>query len=207
MKYCYNGNENRQICRNLLYKRSKKMAIGFRKSLFGFNTNDVINYIDKMHTAFQDKQTTLNNELEKLNGELSLSKENYDSLLKEKDEIAARLNEFEEKYAEIQRLSEVIGKLYLVAQANAKAIIERTSENSRITNEEISKNLIAIDEAQSSLSSLKEQLNKTSDGFMSEIDSLLSSLKDVKNQVEENIDAAKKSEEEFEAVFESLTEK
>ena len=103
------------------------MAIGFRKSLFGFNTNDVINYIDKMHTAFQDKQTTLNNELEKLNGELSLSKENYDSLLKEKDEIAAKLNEFEEKYAEIQRLSEVIGKLYLVAQANAKAIIERTS--------------------------------------------------------------------------------
>ena len=183
------------------------MAIGFRKCLFGFTTNDVINYIDKMHTAFQDKQTTLNNELEKLNGELSLSKENYDSLLKEKDEIAARLNEFEEKYAEIQRLSEVIGKLYLVAQANAKAIIERTSENSRITNEEISKNLIAIDEAQSSLSSLKEQLNKTSDGFMSEIDSLLSSLKDVKNQVEENIDAAKKSEEEFEAVFESLTEK
>ena len=183
------------------------MAIGFRKSLFGFNTNDVINYIDKMHTAFQDKQTTLNNELEKLNGELSLSKENYDSLLKEKDEIAAKLNEFEEKYAEIQRLSEVIGKLYLVAQANAKAIIERTSENSRITNEEISKNLIAIDEAQSSLAALKEQLNKTSDGFMSEIDSLLSSLKDVKNQVEENIDASKKSEEEFVAFFESLTEK
>lgn len=183
------------------------MAIGFRKSLFGFNTSDVVDYIDKMHSAFQDKQTLLNKELESLNGELSLSKENYDLLLKEKDEIAARLNEFEEKYAEIQRLSEVIGKLYLVAQANAKAIIERTSENSRITNEEISKNLIAIDEAQASLSSLKEQLNKTSDGFLSEIDSLLSSLKDVKNQVEENCQSAKLSEEEFEAVFESLTEK
>ncbi len=182
------------------------MAIGFRKSLFGFNTGDVINYIEKMHTSFQDKQTMLNNELEALNGELSLSKENYDLLLKEKDEIAAKLNEFEEKYAEIQRLSEVIGKLYLVAQANAKAIIERTSENSRITNEEISKNLIAIDEAQSSLSTLKEKLNKTSDGFLNEIDSLLNSLREVKNQVEENCEAAKLSEEEFQTVFESLTE-
>ena len=192
---------------NCYLKGAEKMAIGFRKSLFGFNTADVVDYIDKMHTAFQDKQTLLNKELESLNGELSLSKENYDLLLKEKDEIAARLNEFEEKYAEIQRLSEVIGKLYLVAQANAKAIIERTSENSRITNEEITKNLIAIDEAQSSLSSLKEQLNKTSDGFLNEIDSLLSSLKDVKNQVEENCQSAKLNEEEFEAVFESLTEK
>ncbi len=181
------------------------MAIGFRKSLFGFNTNDVINYIENMHNTFRDKQNKLSDELDNVSKELSLSKESYEVLSKEKDEIASKLNEFEEKYAEIQRLSDVIGKLYLVAQANAKAIIERTTENSRITNEEIGKNISAIDEAQSSLTSLKEQLNKTSDGFLSEIDSLLTSLDDIKNQVEENCAAAKRSEEEFAAVYESLT--
>lgn len=181
------------------------MAIGFRKSLFGFNTNDVINYIENMHNTFRDKQNKLSNELDNVSKELSLSKESYEVLSKEKDEIASKLNEFEEKYAEIQRLSDVIGKLYLVAQANAKAIIERTTENSRITNEEIGKNISAIDEAQSSLASLKEQLNKTSDGFLSEIDSLLTSLDDIKSQVEENCAAAKRSEEEFAAVYESLT--
>ena len=53
------------------------MTVGFRKSLFGFNQDDVINYIQKTHKSFS-QQT------EELAKELKLSKEDYDKLMQEK---------------------------------------------------------------------------------------------------------------------------
>ena len=92
---------------------------GFRRSLFGFNTDDVLEYIEKTHKSFSKKQDALNQKADSLAKDLELSKEQYDNLMAEKAIVDEKLNAFVEKYEEIEKLSENIGKLYLVAQANA----------------------------------------------------------------------------------------
>ena len=96
------------------------MAIGFRKSLFGFNTNDVINYIENMHNTFRDKQNKLSDELDNVSKELSLSKENYEVLSKEKDEIASKLNEFEEKLHYHEKMQTLKASASAVREDNEK---------------------------------------------------------------------------------------
>ena len=60
------------------------MAIGFKKSLFGFNREDVFNYIENTHKAFKDKEDTLNKKIDELNSDLKLSKQQEEKLLAEK---------------------------------------------------------------------------------------------------------------------------
>ena len=110
---------------------------GFRRSLFGFNTDDVLEYIEKTHKSFSKKQNALNEKAENLANELSLSKEQYENLMAEKAVVDEKLNAFMAKYDEIEKLSENIGKLYLVAQANAQAIMSSSEENLNMSNEEV----------------------------------------------------------------------
>ena len=117
------------------------MTIGFRKSLFGFNTEDVINYIQKTHKTFAAQTEKLNEKADSLAKELKLSKDDYDKLMQEKAVVDEKLNAFQEKYEEIERLSENIGKLYLVAQANAQAIMANSEQNAQLTALEFEKNL------------------------------------------------------------------
>ena len=93
------------------------MAVGFKKSLFGFNCDDVMKYIERSQKSFAEKEKDLTNQVEELSKSLDLSNENYRKLNDEKELIAKKLADFSEKYEEIERLSENIGKLYLVAQA------------------------------------------------------------------------------------------
>ena len=117
------------------------MSVGFRKSLFGFNCSDVIEYIEKTHKSFVDREKALNTKVEGLNQDLEFSKALAEKITAEKNELSAKLDEFKEKYDEIERLSENIGKLYLVAQANAQAIMESSQNSAKATEDEVYKNL------------------------------------------------------------------
>ena len=180
------------------------MSIGFKKSLFGFNCTDVIDYIEKTHKVYVQKESNLNSRVEELLGELHSVNEAKDKIEAEKQELFVKLNEFNEKYKEIERLSENIGKLYLVAQTNAQAIISNSEESARISNEEVSRNLYTIDEAHTSLDALRQHIQKTSDEFITEVDRMMSSLAATREQIAqntENVDAAKK---EFTEVYENI---
>ncbi|MEE1073867.1 MAG: hypothetical protein U0K93_00145 [Acutalibacteraceae bacterium] len=169
------------------------MAIGFRKSLFGFNQNDVVDYIEKTHIKFKTKTDELNNKLEE-------AKRDYDNLTKEKDEINNKLNEFIKKADEIEMLSEKIGKLYLVSQSNAQAIMTNAEENKEKAQQEVTKNLSAIDEAHVSLNELRTSIISTSENFIKEVDTLLSSLATTRDQINENIAESDNALEHFEKV-------
>ena len=54
-----------------------------------------------------------------------LYKKNVDGAKETINGLEQKLNEFNAKYEEIERLSENIGKLYLVAQTNSQAIIDK----------------------------------------------------------------------------------
>ncbi len=179
---------------------------GFRRSLFGFNTDDVLEYIEKTHISFSKKTDALNEKADNLASELQLSKEQYDNLIAEKAVVDEKLNAFVEKYEEIEKLSENIGKLYLVAQANAQVIMTNSQENLTMSNSEVGKNISAINEAHESLGEIRQSIIKTSDDFVSELDELINSLDATKQKIVDNSNAAEKAKENFDKVYESIVE-
>ncbi len=177
-----------------------KMALGFRKSLFGFNQTDVVEYIERTHKKFKIKA-------DELNGKLDRAKKDYECILAEKNEISEKLAEFTKKADEIELLSEKIGKLYLVSQTNAQVIMTNAEESSNISKNEVEKNLSAIDEAHISLNELRENIMKTSDNFIKEVDALLSSLSSTKEQITENLKEAEQASQNFTEVYENIVNK
>ncbi len=180
------------------------MTVGFRKSLFGFNQDDVINYIQKTHKSFSKQTELLNQKADLLAKELKLSKEDYDKLMQEKAIVDKKLNEFNAKYEEIERLSENIGKLYLVAQANAQAIMANSKENAELSTLEVEKNLSSIDEAHESLNALRDSIVKTSDDFVNEVNELLKSLDETREKITANTQNTENAKAQFDAVYESI---
>ena len=181
------------------------MAVGFKKSLFGFNCDDVMQYIERSQKSFAEKEKDLANQVEELSKSLDLSNENYRKLNDEKELIVKKLADFSEKYEEIERLSENIGKLYLVAQANAQAIMANSEENANLANSEVEKNLSAINDAHESLDSLRKSVIQTSNEFLGEIDGLISSLNETKETIAANIASDEEHKNQFNEVFRTLT--
>lgn len=177
---------------------------GFRRSLFGFNTDDVLEYIEKTHKSFSKKQDALSQKADSLAKDLELSKEQYDNLMAEKAIVDEKLNAFVEKYEEIEKLSENIGKLYLVAQANAQAIMKSSESSLNISCAEVEKNLNSIDEAHASLDEIRANIVKTSNEFVDELDELIQSLVDTKDKILDNNKDAEASLNNFDKFYESL---
>ncbi len=181
------------------------MSVGFRKSLFGFNSDDVMEYIEKTHKEFSVKETELNEKAEELKGELNSIKRELNEVKLQKEISDRQLKEYTDKYDEIERLSKNIGKLYLVAQANAKAIIKNSEDNLSLSRKEVENNLSKIDEAHDSLEQLKEKILRTSTDFAVQVDSLMASLTNTRSQIEVNSDDSKQKSKEFDSVYAQIT--
>ena len=153
---------------------------------------------------FKNKTEELSAKADELANELNLSKENYEKLMEEKNAISEKLDSFSQKAEEIERLSENIGKLYLVSQANAQAIMSSAQESSSLTNLEVEKNLSVIDEAHVSLNELRRNIQKTSDDFIKEVDVLLGSLNATREQITANIANSETALKDFEEVYQEI---
>ena len=123
---------------------------------------------------------------------------------KEIEYCMKNLGYYNGKYDEIEKLSENIGKLYLVAQANARAIMENSQANAEMASAEVSRNLSTIDEAHESLRELRANITKTSEDFVSEVDKLISSLNTTREQIATNTETAESAKNEFEEIYESI---
>ena len=181
------------------------MAIGFRKSFLGFNTNDVLKYIEASHKKHIAKETELSKKIEQQNAQVDDLQKKLNTLTLEKNEIELKLKEYDEKYEEINRLSENIGKLYLVAQANAQAIMKNSAESSKLADIEVEKNLSSIDNAQQSLNDIKQDLLDTTSDFSSRISELIASLGITKEKINDNKSDSQKCNEDFNTVFDLIT--
>ena len=177
---------------------------GFRRSLFGFNTDDVLEYIEKTHKSFSKKQDALNEKADNLASELQLSKEQYENLMAEKAIVDEKLEAFNKKYEEIERLSENIGKLYLVAQANAQAVMKNSESSLNISIAEVEKNLNSIDEAHASLDEIRANIVQTSNDFVNELDELIQSLVDTKAKITDNNVEANKAIDDFDKFYNTI---
>lgn len=180
------------------------MSVGFRKSFLGFNCDDVIEYIQNSHKKFSEKENELNQKIDSLDNTIANINTQLEEVKSAKAVVEAQLKEYTDKYDEIERLSQNIGKLYLVAQANAKSIMQNSAENRDITNREVEKNLHSIDNAHEQLAALKAEIMQTSNDFVAKVDSLVTSLSTAREQVnQKNIDNRELAEQ-FENLFESI---
>ena len=182
------------------------MSAGFRKSLFGFNSQDVIEYIDRTHRTFAKKEEELNGKIGELNSLLEVSEKEQQKLEAEKAELNKKIDSFNEKYDEIERLSENIGKLYLVAQSNAQAIINNAKEEARITEEEVKRNIASIDETHETLTELRSDILKASQEFSTKVDDLVSSLNSAREKIAADIDDSLNHSDSFDKIYKSIVE-
>lgn len=182
-----------------------KMSVGFRKSLFGFNCDDVIDYIQESHKNFSEKENELNSKIKELDNTINDINAQLTAVKNSKAEVDAKLKEYTDKYDEIERLSQNIGKLYLVAEANAKSIMQNSSDNRDTVNREVEKNLSSIDNAHESLSALKSEIMKTSSEFATKVDMLVSSLNTAREQININNAASGELSEQFENLLTNIS--
>ncbi|MBQ6714442.1 MAG: hypothetical protein IJN15_02710 [Clostridia bacterium] len=176
------------------------MSVGFRKSLLGFNCEDVMSYIEKSHQAFSKKEKDFKEKIEELDGVIKNVNCELENIKNAKAEVEAELKAYTDKREEIERLSQNIGKLYLVAQSNAQAVMKNSDESRALAESEIARNLDSIDAAHQSLDDIKEKVLKTSNDFIGQVEELLNSL----NETKEIIEQKKVSSEEHAASFENL---
>ncbi len=177
------------------------MSVGFRKSLFGFNCDDVIAYIENTHRDFSAKETLLNKKIGDLDSTLVNVNAQLEEIKAAKAKVDAQLKEYTDKYDEIERLSQNIGKLYLVAQSNAKTIMQNSAESQEMSRKEIERNLGCIDEAHESLNSLKSEIMQTSADFVSKVEALVASLNITREQITNNDSQNKELSEKFESLY------
>lgn len=181
------------------------MSVGFRKSLFGYNQDDVIEYVKKLHNNFSLKEDSFKKQLADLENKINSLNKDLAVLENEKASLSEKLSEYNAKKSEMDRLSENIGKLYMVSQANAKTIMANAEENSKIANMEIEKNVSAIEETHKALEGLKQSINETSQNFTKEVESLMRSLEEAKEKFSaDNIKNGEVSEE-FTALLEVVS--
>ncbi len=180
------------------------MSVGFRKSLFGFNCDDVISYVEQSYKNFSEKESELNQKIDKLDSTIATINAQLEDVKAAKAVVEAQLKEYTDKHDEIERLSQNIGKLYLVAQANAKSIMQNSAETRDITNREVEKNLHSIDNAHEQLASLKAEIMQTSDEFVRKVDTLVNSLATAREQVSQKNTDNRELAEQFENLFENI---
>lgn len=177
------------------------MSVGFRKSLFGFNCDDVISYIEESHKKFSAKENELNQKIDNLDNTIASVNAQLEDVKTAKAAVEAQLKEYTDKYDEIERLSQNIGKLYLVAQANAKSVMQNSAENRDIANREVEKNLHSIDNAHEQLATLKSEIMQTSNDFVTKVDALVTSLSTARSKITSNNNDNRDLAEQFENVM------
>ena len=187
------------------------MSIIFRNSFIGFNKDDVLDYVHKKDAELNSLSKNLNatiskleDEIKDLNNELEALNNSYNQTVKENMDLRVKLNEFEEKAAEIENLSTKIGKLYLVSRSSAKTIVEKAEENSAVINSQVEENLSKIESTNTVVNDITHKIISACESFASELTSLNNSLEEAKNLVSDNSEKTVKISEEFAEIYQKL---
>ena len=180
------------------------MALGFKKSLLGYNCEEVSSYIHKTAQENKELVASLNNKIKESNKLVEVKDEQCQNLSNQITELNDQLNFYKAKYEEVKKLSENIGKLYLVAQTNAKAIISAANDASTLAQNEMQSNISLIEQTDTSLLQLKSDLLNISNNFVIEVDKLQEKLNAVKNLSKIAETEQNEKTENFDAVYNSL---
>jgi len=169
----------------------------------GYNCNEVLRYFESSEAKHFSREKELlekSDSLSEINAQINKDLKDcikqLNDVININQTISDQLDDYKTKQGEIQRLSESIGKLYLVAQANAQTIIDSSKANSNASREEVAKNIEGIENVQSHLEVLKDRLFETTTKFSEELDGINDSLNQAKQTIDnrtEKIECAEKT--------------
>lgn len=177
------------------------MSVFFRKSLLGYNVEDVKKYIDGLFKKISDSDEEHKKEIAKnkelileLSESLNNANQNISELISQNDNLTAEVEHYRAEKEKITQLSEVIGKLYLVSKLNAESIITSATSIKRKTVEEAEFNMQLIEEAHQKLQELTNNVNATSLEYTDKIQSVATSLNETKDSIKKDYRTMNRSE-------------
>ena len=165
------------------------MSKKFRTGLFGFNRDDVLQFVIEAKESESksakkiDSLTAKTAELENLSNNLQEKCDNLESeLMAAKSEIA----EFHQREEALTRLSESIGRLYLVAQANARSIIDTANRSAELSLSSVEKNMAVAICAEERLEEISAVLSERTKTYLAEIEELKNQISATQVKIEQN---------------------
>lgn len=170
------------------------MHKGFRKALFGFNTDDVLSYIAASDKVAKQKIDKLNAEIESLKAENS-------KLSAENEVLNVKASEYENKKEQIKLMSDNIARIYVTAKATSKILIDNANESRMLIEEANRERIEALDDTQLSMEQVKSKLIEAADTYSKEITALCNNLEHIKSRIDSNELESKNANEEFEELI------
>ncbi len=155
------------------------MSKGFRKSLFGFNTDDVLTYISASDKAAKEKTDKLKNEIANL-------KLQNEKLAEANKNLVQKNAEYESKKEQIRVMSENVARMYLSAKTTSQLLIEKAQDNKKMLDNENKEQLEALAKTNESMQSVKEQMTATTEDYCETLNDLCASLEQIKNEINKN---------------------
>lgn len=155
------------------------MKIGFKKSLFGFNSQEVASYIKKESENFAKIENGYKAEIDALKSQIESQNSTVQLLL-------SQLEEYTKKEAEINELANSIAELYVVANITAEQTIKNAELSEAASQKQVDENIKAVSDANTELGSIEENLRKTVADFNVKVDTLKASLEKTKNTLQKN---------------------
>lgn len=131
-----------------------------------------MNYIKTSKEVNNQKINSLNTQIENLKSE--------------NERLSAQVAEFIAKKEEIERISQSIAKMHIIASANAKTIMEKSVENLAISQQQVDCSIECADLAADALSDIRSKLTDCCSDFCHKVDSLSISLGEIKTNIDEN---------------------
>ena len=166
------------------------MSKGFRKSLFGFNTDDVLAYI-----AAADKLAQTN--ISKLEAEKNALKKDNEALDNEIQALKAKVQEFENQKEQLRIMTENIARIYLSAKTTSKLMVDNANKSRMLIERANSEQLSTIDTAQTSMEEMKEEISALAEKYCSDIENLVASLEQIRDSIDTNNREIQTSHENF----------
>ena len=168
----------------------------FRNSLFGFNNDDVMGFVFEA----KENEARLKKNIRELEAKAEADAQMISELEATVKQLTSLLDDFKQREAAITALSESIGRLYLVAQANASAIITAANENAEAARSVVEQNVSVADNAEEDLNEIGRVLLAKTREYSEELEALKAKLYDTKQKIAENTAEIDKLKDESSAV-------
>lgn len=166
------------------------MSKGFRKSLFGFNTEDVLKYISASDNAAKTKISKLEKEIIELNSKI-------EAIEKEKAELYAVAEEYKNKKEYIKLMTDNTARIYLAAKSTSKLMIDNANESRKLIEEANDTRISALSDVQEAMKDLREKINTASKSYSDEVDELSIAFENLKNCINDNNSESDSAVQEF----------
>lgn len=163
--------------------------VGFRTSLFGFDKNDVMEYVHRSALEIATKEQAFKQQASALEEQIKAAETQVGGLTAKLAELEAELETFRGREAEIEKTSISIGTMYLVAKQNADEMIQTAEQYAAEVTAHAKRQLEIATKAGTELEQLKSGVGESAERFAAELSELSTALNASKERLAEQMAA------------------